>query len=274
MHTDPSLFPQTTNIVYGAAISKFKPGYPTNPDSPQLASNFSDRHNHEISFDSSSTAQLRIGGFSAYDFYNDGSFYLLETPGHAAGHMCGLARTSVDSEGRSTFILMGGDVCHFCGDMRPNEIHTFPEQGGNFKDMIKRHPQFSSGDATSDENVSRQTPWYRVSTDKKSAYDDPGPEVAQKTVNTLIAHFDVAENVFIALAHDTALLGVLPTLNDRPEEDLNGWYEKGWKAETYWGWTGQVGTKEKIVEGFWKDGVRFETARELLDDAGKKETKL
>ena len=61
----------------------------------------------EISFEHSS---LRIGQFAAFDFFGDGSFYLLDTPGHAIGHMCGLARTTT-----TTFAFLGGDICHFSG---------------------------------------------------------------------------------------------------------------------------------------------------------------
>lgn len=50
---------------------------------------------------------LSIGDFKAIDFFGDGSFYLLDTPGHAVGHLCGLARTSTAGEskdGSNTFI--------------------------------------------------------------------------------------------------------------------------------------------------------------------------
>ncbi len=59
---------------------------------------------------------LTIGSFSAVDFFGDGSFYLLNSPGHAIGHMSGLARTSTNPD---TFIFMGGDLCHHGGQMRP-----------------------------------------------------------------------------------------------------------------------------------------------------------
>lgn len=42
-----------------------------------------------------------------HDFFGDGSFYLLDAPGHLLGHMMGLARTAQDE-----YIVMGGDACH------------------------------------------------------------------------------------------------------------------------------------------------------------------
>lgn len=88
------------------------PGYPSNPDSQILESDYADREFKEIEF-----SNLRIGEFPAYDYFGDGSFYLLDTPGHAIGHLCGLARTTTNPD---TFILLGGDVCHYQGVMRPS----------------------------------------------------------------------------------------------------------------------------------------------------------
>ena len=92
----------------------------------------------EIAFDDG----LRIGDFGAYDFFGDGSFYLLDTPGvsslysdpnvegcpltavqHAQGHISGLARTTED-----TFVFMGGDICHYGGAYRPTEYAPLPSE--------------------------------------------------------------------------------------------------------------------------------------------------
>ena len=71
-------------------------------DSRTLICFLRDRPVREMSFNDSS---LCIGEFAAMDFFGDGSFYLLDTPGHTLGHMCGLARTTP-----TTFILTGGEV--------------------------------------------------------------------------------------------------------------------------------------------------------------------
>jgi len=39
---------------------------------------------------------LKIGPFATYDIFGDGSLYLLDTPGHAVGHMSGLVRTTTN----------------------------------------------------------------------------------------------------------------------------------------------------------------------------------
>lgn len=56
------------------------PGYPTNPEGFFQESDISGRNLREIDFESE-TNGLVIGGFRAIDYFNDGSFYLLETPG-------------------------------------------------------------------------------------------------------------------------------------------------------------------------------------------------
>ncbi|CZR60793.1 uncharacterized protein PAC_10689 [Phialocephala subalpina] len=55
------------------------------------------------------------------DYFGDRSFYLLDVPGHATGHMCGLVRTT-----RTTFVLLGADTCHFAGSLRPSPCIPLP----------------------------------------------------------------------------------------------------------------------------------------------------
>jgi len=62
----------------------------------------------EIEFKS----DFKIGKFNAFDYFGDGSFYLLDVPGHAIGHICGLVRTTPGS-----FLLLGADSCHFAGTL-------------------------------------------------------------------------------------------------------------------------------------------------------------
>lgn len=56
------------------------PGYPADPQGQILESDYSGRRIREINFEETS-AGLTIGGFRALDYFGDGSFYLLETPG-------------------------------------------------------------------------------------------------------------------------------------------------------------------------------------------------
>lgn len=109
-HTgDPSTFPTSTDLIVGPGFTKaFTPAFPTKEDSPVDERAWQDRKLVEIDFDSAGTP-FKIGQYNAYDFYGDGSFYLLDTPGHAIGHMCGLARTKAEP---AEFIFMGTYTSH------------------------------------------------------------------------------------------------------------------------------------------------------------------
>lgn len=54
------------------------PGYPAREDSPILQSDYEGRSVREISFDDTG---FILGNFRAMDFFGDGSFYLLDSPG-------------------------------------------------------------------------------------------------------------------------------------------------------------------------------------------------
>ncbi|KAF2219784.1 hypothetical protein BDZ85DRAFT_243016 [Elsinoe ampelina] len=99
-HTgDPSVFPPSTSLTVGPGFTtSCLPGYPTNPDSIILDSALANRDLNEISFAApTATSTTTIGGFRAVDFFHDGSFWLLECPGHTGHHLGALARTTEDS---------------------------------------------------------------------------------------------------------------------------------------------------------------------------------
>ncbi len=104
-HTgDPSTFPASTDLIVGPGFKDaYVPAYPTVQDSPVDERAWEGRNLREIKFDTEGQG-LTIGQYKAMDLYGDGSFYLLDTPGHAIGHMCGLARTSAEPP---EFIFMG-----------------------------------------------------------------------------------------------------------------------------------------------------------------------
>jgi len=81
------LFPKTTNLVVGPGFNSSPtlfPAYPHNMDSPIDAAALEGRRLIETSFQDSG---LEIGGFRAYDFFGDGSFYLLGTFRHCRRHI-------------------------------------------------------------------------------------------------------------------------------------------------------------------------------------------
>lgn len=103
-------FPPSVNLIVGAGFKeKLLPAYPINKDSHLLESDWEGRELVELEFNTG----LKLGRFKAIDYFGDGSFYLLDAPGHAVGHTCGFARVSKGSNGEEdSFVFMGGDACH------------------------------------------------------------------------------------------------------------------------------------------------------------------
>jgi hypothetical protein len=53
-----------------------------------------------------------LGPFAhAYDFFGDGSFFLVDAPGHCEGNLAGLARIRTKA-GRTKWAFLGGDCFH------------------------------------------------------------------------------------------------------------------------------------------------------------------
>ncbi|KAF8143272.1 hypothetical protein K438DRAFT_1876499 [Mycena galopus ATCC 62051] len=87
-------------------IGDCRPWIPGNPTSRTLtASTPMDR----TVFLTAEDFNTSIGPFPhAVDFFGDGSVYIIDTPGHCAGHVTVLARTSNDG----AWMYLGGDVAH------------------------------------------------------------------------------------------------------------------------------------------------------------------
>ena len=117
---DPGALPKSVKLIVGPKFKEsFMPGYPAKEDSPFHEADFEGRQIQEISF----SDDFKIGQFQAHDYFGDGSFYILNVPGHAIGHICGLVRTTPE-----TAVLLGGDVCHFTGVLRPTHYIPMPDE--------------------------------------------------------------------------------------------------------------------------------------------------
>jgi glyoxylase-like metal-dependent hydrolase (beta-lactamase superfamily II) len=236
-HTgDPSLFPLSTSLIVGPGFKsnpKLYPGYPKNPDAVTLQDAFEGRGLIELDFNAS---QLRVSGLRAIDWFEDGSFYLLEAPGHVKEHIMGLARTSEDK-----FLLLAADSAHHCGEFRPNPLLPLPEfispspfgpprtvsscPGSIFEPV---HPSADS------QGSFRTTPFFGPS---PVMNEDPVASLA--TLGALQA-LDANPNVLVIPAHDSSLLDILEFY---PGADLTGWERED----------GQPSTKELGKWRFLKD---------------------
>jgi len=223
---DPSTFDSHTALVVGPGFKeKLTPAYPANKDSPITEDAYTGRELREISFEDN--GGLKIGNFKAFDYFDDGSFYILDSPGHAVGHICGLARVTASP---SSFIFMGGDAAHHCGEFRPSEYLPLPSSiSPNPLDFKSNKPcpgelfehLLRDGDATK--------PFYAVADlpDGKGVAVDAAE--AQRTIGKVM-EADAREEILVAMAHDDTLLPVV----DFFPKYANGFAEKGWVQEARW----------------------------------------
>ena len=207
-------FPPTTDLFVGPGVRDASwPGWPGNQSSGVLQSDIEGRTVRETVFD----GQLKIGRFNAMDYFGDGSFYLLDAPGHAVGHMCALARTTPDS-----FVFLGADACHHPGVLRPTEYLPFPDSvpasllGACPGDVLQ-------GLITS--GASPCTPFFTVADGPLF----PDPEAAMETVEK-IHELDALDQVFVILGHDRSLRTRIPMF----PEKVNDWKERKLRPETRW----------------------------------------
>ena len=169
--------------------------------------------------------------------FNDGSFYLLDAPGHTIGHICALARTTIGQNGESdTFIFMGADSCHHGGEFRPSPHLPLPDSitphpfvaearnaqvcpGAMFE---KIHPAHNSL-KTEGEGDWKSTPFFQ-----------PGPAThnMEDTVKTIhkLQEADAGDRVFTIMAHDESLVNIVEYF----PKPANDWYKKGWARDGKW----------------------------------------
>ncbi|KIW12751.1 hypothetical protein PV08_07937 [Exophiala spinifera] len=225
-HTgNPGNFPGTTDLIVGPGFkANLTPGYPTITDSHIDERLWADRELREINFVEEGKG-LKIGKFDALDLYEDGSFYLLSTPGHTVGHLSALARTTADPP---TFIFMGGDIAHHGGEFRPTpylplpaNIHLHPVKEPLLscpgEIFVALHPK-----------KSRTEPFNNPTTAPGSWHYNP--QEATLTIEKL-TEFDAYEHIFPVIAHDNSLLDVV----DFYPKSANDWLAKGWKQKSLWG---------------------------------------
>ncbi|PTD07577.1 Cytochrome P450 monooxygenase andK [Fusarium culmorum] len=221
---DVTTFPGSTELVVGQGFKEaFCPGYPTNPDSPIREVDYKGRTFREIDFDKK---PLSIGPFRGFDFFGDGSFYLLDTPGHAIGHVAGLARTTI---GPDTFIFMGGDICHHGGEIRPSPYLPIPQhlsQRLSLSDSLRLLMSRCPATILDDMNVKRGRYPGGTFFDPNIGFDK---EHALKTIKET-QKADAQDNVFFIFAHDMSIMGVV----DEFPKTANDWKAKGWKEKTRW----------------------------------------
>ncbi|KAF2727894.1 hypothetical protein EJ04DRAFT_505001 [Polyplosphaeria fusca] len=227
---DPTTFPKTTEVVVGPGFKKaYLPGYPTQKDAYIEERHFEGRTLREVDFSASS---LKIGRFTALDFFGDGSFYLLDAPGHDWGHLNGLVRTTSNPD---TFIFLGGDTVHHGGELRPTPYLPIPDEV-NFP--LPDHVRARGVSACPKGSQFREL---NVKRGRKPDHPFFDPVLVVDMADAVESidkaqEADAQSNIFFVFAHDVSIQGVV----DFFPLPANEWKEKGWKEKHMWNFLGDM----------------------------------
>ena len=191
---------------------------------------------------------------------------------HAVGHVCGLARTTSD-----TFVLLGGDCCHFTGVFRPTPFVPLPSHIASSSASKSLHPGYYSqtvstmspptkeddADVGSDADKGNTAPLTglaspicRLAMHEHSFYEFA--QLAQQSVEKL-QPLDAHPNIMICLAHDNALFQELPLYNADTSKDINDWFELGIKERLRWRFLSELAKRDQPerkprLNGVYRDG--------------------
>ncbi|KEF55603.1 uncharacterized protein A1O9_08353 [Exophiala aquamarina CBS 119918] len=242
---DPSLFPDQTNIVVGPGFSKaYMPGYPLGKDSSILESDYSGKRVIEINF-KGSEGIVQIGPWRGFDYFGDGSFYVLDAPGHTIGHVCGLVRTTRNPD---TFLLLGGDACHNNGEFRPSKQQPLPDT--ITPDPFARRGVRSCPGAAFERYLanigkSRAEPFFEIPKGLQYAEFCHDVVDAAATIERLQA-LDGYDNVFVILAHDDSIRHIVEFF----PKTLNTWKARGWGQLGRWAFLKDfLSIEQPVVDG-------------------------
>lgn len=205
------------------------------PALPAVVINFCARGRKVREIDFNEAANItKIGKFSAYDYFGDGSLYLLDTPGHCVAHLCALVRTTTSPD---TFVFLAGDAAHHCGEIRPSAYSPLPECMP-LSDAKGHTVPICPGSWYEDLQLSRNR-------DPKGPLWQPsfGHDMEQ-TMATLghVQEYDGDENVFIILAHDPSLRA--PDVPFFPTP-VNDWKKRGLSQKYKWAWVASIMARMK-----------------------------
>ncbi|KAI0021769.1 beta-lactamase-like protein [Xylariomycetidae sp. FL0641] len=221
-HTgDPTRFPSSTQLIVGPGIKDaYMPGWPANLSAEFKEGDVAGRKVVELT---KTDFNILVGGFRAHDYFRDGSFYLLDAPGHAVGHMNALARTTSAPD---SFVFLAADSVHMGGEFRPSSHMKLPDSllnGASAQpdspSLLALHPK-----------QSKEEPFLTLSSNFAVDLGD-----AEETIKYL-QEFDADPRVLVIFAHDTTLAGLLPYL----PSSLNGWATTKVKDESRWVFLSQL----------------------------------
>jgi glyoxylase-like metal-dependent hydrolase (beta-lactamase superfamily II) len=170
---------------------------------------------------------LSIKGLPAVDYFGDGSLHLLSTPGHTAGHLSALVRTST---GPDTFVLLGGDACHHCGELRPSTLRHMPTVPTPKDAKEVEIPGLSEATRYLKSHKNDGTePFFPVQRDEQYSAYGHDTDLAERTISQLQV-FDALDNIFPIFSHDSTVKNLIPEF----PHTLNEWKKNGWGEKCRW----------------------------------------
>jgi hypothetical protein len=232
-HTgDPSTFPSSAKLIVGPGFKEvFLPGYPKDPQGHCLKTDFENREVHEVDF---SGSNITIGRFRALDYFGDGSFYILDSPGHAIGHINALARTRPSPS--ANFVHLGGDSIHHNAEIRPSEYLPLPDNITP-SPLPKVHAKTCPGHLFTPilRNGSKTEHILEWQDAFKGQVHDPkfGLIIDEDQLRDTVRkdeELDANNDILTIAAHDWTVKGII----DEYPKSLNAWKEKGWKESSQW----------------------------------------
>ncbi|KIW13349.1 hypothetical protein PV08_08537 [Exophiala spinifera] len=228
---DMSKFPNSTSLVTGPGFSSaLLPSFPSRIDSPLLETDYQGRILREIA-----DFETRVGDLPAHDFFGDGSFQLLSTPGHAVGHLAGLARTTTSSGGTDdTFILMGGDCCHHMAMLRPSIAYPLPCEIS--LSTIPASTKATDGFNRVDYGKGHSKQLLEISDYPNGESAALDVQQAKRSLDELRLLEAQEERVLFVIAHDKSLLDVVELFPNL----ANDWKRKDWGRKARWAFLDEI----------------------------------
>ncbi|KAF7377226.1 Metallo-beta-lactamase superfamily protein [Mycena sanguinolenta] len=200
-----SKFPNATGLLIGSETNTA-----TYPETANASLQTSDFAGHVVNTVDFGTAELTFSGLKAIDYFGDGSFYLLNTPGFLEETPF---TTPVRPDRGQTFKKNFPCPAHLLEEVQSSVSTDY------FWSPLSREHFFNV--------ASRAQPLLAISDIPGSVYSDP---VTSQVSLDKIATFDADPDFFVVTAHDMSVLSYFTSL----PASLDGWKADGLKQRTVW----------------------------------------
>ncbi|KAH7232248.1 uncharacterized protein BKA55DRAFT_598256 [Fusarium redolens] len=198
---NPSRFEKNTKLIVGPGFKQnLLPCYPTIRNSTINEKDLMGRDLYELEF---SDTGPKVGRFPAFDYFGDGCFYSLDTPGHAVGHISGFARLRPSPQ-------LPLPDCIVPNPLLLGRTPAPPCPGAIFEALLA--------------DKGRDKPFYCPA--------GPIHHDQEETRRTIVKFQEAGgrDDIFVVLAHDEVLLDVVDFFPNTANDFLN----KGWVQKSRW----------------------------------------